>query len=114
MLFRIGRRLSSAKQRVRTAELAARADLLLAGVSDPVELETAIAEDERVTDAQLLVSAREQQKEDWLALGIFFLFLGGADAFVSAHLKDFPVQPEINANDTGVVEVGFKVPLGNW
>ena len=46
-----------------------------------------------------------------MALGIFFLFLGGADAYVSAHLAEFPGAVEINSTPTGGMEVGFSFPV---
>jgi hypothetical protein len=39
-----------------------------------------------------LVRDRENQREDWITLSIFWLFFSGADAFVAAHLQDFDVH----------------------
>ena len=88
-----------------------------ADVDPSVELITyrydALAEDPLVQDARSLVSARDQQFEDWLALGIFLAFLGGADAFVSAHLKDFPPPVELGVRPVGDrIEVGVSVRVG--
>jgi hypothetical protein len=46
-----------------------------------------------------------------MALGIFFLFLGGADAYVSAHLADFPGAVEVNAAPGGGMEMAVSVPV---
>lgn len=75
-------------------------------------LEEALAEDPHVEDLRGLENARSEQLEDWVALGVFFLFLGGADAYVSAHLADFPGAVEVNTNPSGGVEVGLSLPVG--
>jgi hypothetical protein len=75
-------------------------------------LEAALAEDPMVEDLRGLEEARKSQMEDWVALGLFFLFLGGADAYVSAHLADFPGAVEVNGNPIGGMEVGLSLPVG--
>jgi hypothetical protein len=69
-------------------------------------------EDPRVTEAQALVDTRGQQVQDWAALGIFIVLLSGADAFVSAHLMDFPEPLEIRVTprEFGRVELGVGIP----
>lgn len=76
------------------------------------DLEARLAEDPRVEDLRGLENARSEQLEDWVALSVFFLFLGGADAYVSAHLADFPGAVEVNTNERGAVEVGVSLPVG--
>lgn len=112
MLFRIHARLSSAVDQLDLVESDARTRLELAGVTDPEVQEDSLAADESVREARGLVGARQQQREDWIALGIFFVLLGGADAFVSAHLKDFPAEPVFNTDGQGRFELGLRVPLG--
>ena len=70
-----------------------------------------VEEDERVQAAQGVAEARSQQVQDWAALGIFILLLSGADAFVSAHLMDFPVPLQIDVQPQGRIEVGGKLPF---
>lgn len=43
-----------------------------------------------VADKQSLVRARVRQREDWITDLIFFTLASGVDAFVGAHLSDFP------------------------
>jgi len=105
-------RLSKAKDRRALWESVVTARLQAQGVEDPEELETSLAEDPMVEDLRGLEEARSEQLEDWMALGIFFLFLGGADAFVSAHLASFPAPVEIEATPAGGLEIGFSVPVG--
>lgn len=112
MLLRVRSRLASATARVEVLEEVETARLALAGIVDPVIVEDSLAANEEVADRRSLVRARQQQREDWLALGIFLILLGGADAYVSAHLKDFPAEPVFNATEDGRVEVGMRIPVG--
>jgi len=86
-------------------------DRLMADLVDPSDLSTAIEADEAVLDAVDLQQIRRQQREDWFAFSLFILFLGGADAFVAAHLADFPDALEISIRslpDRGA-ELAFRV-----
>ncbi len=113
MIFKTQSRLTLARNRRALQEGIVTRRLQAEGIEDPLELEAALAEDERVADLRGLEEARVSQREDWLALSIFFLFLGGADAFVSAHLANFPTPVEVNVNGDpgGRVEVGVSVPV---
>jgi len=68
---------------------------------------------EAEAEARGLAGVRAQQREDWIAFGLFMLVFGGADAFVSAHLADFPeaLETEIRASPQGGLEVGLSVKL---
>ena len=78
---------------------------------DPADLASAIDADPGVVNSLELEQIRRQQREDWFAFSIFFLLLCGADAFVAAHLADFP-EPLVVAirllPDMGA-EVGFSL-----
>ncbi len=113
MILKTSKTLGSARdiEAFRRAEAEAR--VVAAGETDPLEIEGLVDEDEVVQNAAELVELRSQQKEDWLAFGLFFLFFGGADAFVAAHLADFPQPLEAAIRplpDMGV-EVAFSVPF---
>jgi hypothetical protein len=114
MLLKSQSRLSLARDRRALWESVMTERFRAQGIEDPDELEEALAGDERVDDLRGLEEARASQREDWIALGIFFLLLGGADAFVAAHLADFPPPVEINVNGApgGRLEVGVSVPVG--
>ena len=102
----------TARRRQRMLEDAATAELLRAGVA-PEALEGELAADERIEDIRLLATARDEQMEDWVALLVFFVFFGGADAYVSAHLADFPVPLTVEpvAGPSGTAfEVGVSLP----
>jgi hypothetical protein len=60
-----------------------------------------------------LVRARRNEREDWITLSVFWFFFSGADAFVSAYLRDFDTHVEVAPAPTGGVQFGAAVPLGN-
>jgi hypothetical protein len=111
MILKTRYSLSRARDRNRLLEATTTARLQAAGITDPGELETALGEDPAVEDSRALVEARENQREDWVALGLFLLLLGGADAYVSAHLADFPAALEINTAPNGGMQIGVSLPL---
>ena len=55
------------------------------------------------------VDARRTQVEDWIAVLIFNHLFAGAEAFVSAHLQDFPTDLRVRAFPGGV-GVSFPLP----
>lgn len=59
-----------------------------------------------------LVRDRQNQREDWITLSIFWLFFAGADAFVAAHLQDFDVSVGAAPRPDGALELRATVPLG--
>jgi hypothetical protein len=111
MLVKTHTRLDLARNRRSLRESVLTERILASGVEDPVTVEELLAEDELLQDLAGLEEARGEQREDWMALAIFFLFLGGADAYVSAHLSDFPGAVEIDTNPSGGVEVGLSIPV---
>ena len=113
MLLRTRSGINGARDLVAVRSAAIERELLAAGVDDPAQIESALEGDEGVARARGLEAARQQQFEDWLALGIFTLFLSGADAFVSAHLQTFPADVTVvPVGDEGRVDVGLRVPVG--
>jgi hypothetical protein len=55
-----------------------------------------------------IVVAKRQEVQDWLVLWIFNHLFSGAEAFVSAHLQDFPKDLKIRAFPGGV---GISLPV---
>ncbi len=110
MLWKTDSRLRRAQERRRLLERTLEARLLASGMS-PAQARAAAAEDPRVQDLVSLERDRADQKEDWMALGIFLLFLGGADAFVSAHLADFPGALVVEPGPAGGVAFGVALPV---
>ena len=54
------------------------------------------------------VQAKRQQAQDWLILWIFNHLFAGAEAFVSAHLQDFPKELHVQPLPGGI---GVSVPI---
>lgn len=114
MMIRTRRRIGAARdvRELREAEVVD--ELAQRGVTSPDSIRVALENSESVDAAGDLVEAREQQFEDWLALGIFLFFLSGADAFVSAHLANFPEPVDVNARMVSprAVELQVAFPVG--
>jgi len=113
MILKSQSRLTLARNRLALQESVVTARLKAEGIEDPLELEEALAADERVEELRALEEVRSNHREDWIALGIFFLLVGGVDAFVSAHLADFPspVEVQVEGAPGGPVEVGLSIPV---
>ena len=117
LLGRTLRRLSMAKDARDLEETRLTQALGASGVADPDTIRALLDLDPTIDDARELVEARQQQLEDWIALGAFLVFLSGADAFVSAHLRDFPEPLEPSAEfapgPTGITaRFGISVGVG--
>jgi len=54
------------------------------------------------------LKAKRQEVQDWLVLWVFNHLFSGAEAYVSAHLQDFPADLKIRAIPGGI---GISVPL---
>lgn len=52
---------------------------------------------------------KRQEVQDWLILWIFNHLFAGAEAYVSAHLRDFPPELEVRAFPRGI-GVSFPLP----
>jgi hypothetical protein len=112
MMVKTARRRSSAEDLRALREAQLRADLAAEGITDEASIQTRLEADEEWAGADRLAGARQQQFEDWLAVGIFTVLLGGADALVSAHLQDFPDVTLTPTNDDGRMELKVSVPVG--
>jgi hypothetical protein len=74
-------------------------------------LPTAVRADPIGGGLQGLVRSREQQREDWIAWSIFWILASGIDAFVVAHLADFPAVIDFEPQAAGGVSLKVEVPL---
>lgn len=108
-LFRTRIRVGESQDRVRLREGILRARLDAEGITDPEEVQARFDEDPALTELRGLLDSRKDQQEDLVALGIFLLFLSGADAYVSAHLARFPDPLEIEG--APVAGGGFELGL---
>lgn len=112
MAFKTSRKLRVARNQVAIWEERVTAQLKRQGITDQDEVESELAGHEQVASLRGLVDAREEQREDWVAVGIFTLLMSGVDAFVSAHLQDFPDPLTVKGDPGGTVEVAIRVPVG--
>jgi hypothetical protein len=60
-----------------------------------------------------LVRARRNEREDWITLSVFWFFFSGADAFVSAYLRDFDRHVGVQPGPNGGAQLQVNVPLGH-
>lgn len=112
MLFKTVQKLDAVRSRVDFWEGRVTERLLAEGIVDPVEIATALDSDPDVVRTRNLAEGREEQREDWLAVTIFFLLVSGVDAFVSAHLQGFPEPLTVGTSYTGEgLELGLRIPV---
>lgn len=64
-------------------------------------------------DTRLLVRARKQQRQDWITYTLFFTFAAAVDAYVTAHLKDFPADVTARPSGDGGMSIGAHIPVGS-
>lgn len=113
MLFKTVKKLDAVRSRVDFWETRVTERLMSEGIVDPVEIATALDADPDVVRTRNLAEGREEQREDWMAVTIFFLLVSGVDAFVSAHLQGFPEPLTVGATHDGEgLQVGFRIPVG--
>ena len=79
--------------------------------SVPGLLDTAVRSDSLGADLVGLVDSREQQREDWIAWSIFWILASGVDAYVTAHLADFPAAIDVRPNPDRSLSVRLDVPI---
>lgn len=80
------------------------------GVMDPDSL-TFLAEGDPAVEAwDTLLDRRGDQVEDWVALSLFVMLLGAVDAFVSAHLMDFPEPLALDVGPRQGVPLDIRRP----
>ncbi len=113
MVFKTQQRLGVAQDQAALWEERVTAELMAQGITEFEALDAALQNDEQVARFRGLVDARQEQREDWLAVAIFTLLLSGVDAFVSAHLGDFPEPLTVEGDPGGgTVEVALRLPVG--
>ena len=114
-IIRTRRRISEVASRMNFRETLLHEELVTQGITDPNHIESALESDATLTDLKSLGESRSDQQEDLVAFGLFLLFLSGADAFVSAQLKDFPDPIAIEGGPTndGRLEIGLRLRLPN-
>lgn len=112
MVFKTWRKLGVARNQVALWEERVTARLMREGVTEQEDIDSRLEQHDEITRLRGLVDARREQREDWAAVAIFFLLMSGVDAFVSAHLQDFPEPLTVEGDPSGTISVAFRVPMG--
>jgi len=114
-LLRSRRRLHDVRDRMAFREGLLRGRLTAQGVTEPADIEAGLDADGALAELRALEDSRAAQQEDMVALGIFLVFLSGADAYVSAHLSRFPEPLDVGVVPAaqGRVEVVARITLPN-
>lgn len=80
-------------------------------LSDPVVFNATVDTSAIVEDIRNLVASREEQRQDWIAYTLFVTLASGVDAFVAAHLADFPATITTRPAPAGGMNIQVGIPL---
>jgi len=80
-------------------------------LADPFTFDAALESRTDVGDARKLVRARKQQRQDWIAYTLTFTMLSAVDAYVTAHLREFPADISASPTSGGGLSLRLDVPL---
>lgn len=79
-------------------------------LGDPIEFQRRIDEDTTVTGIRNVLNARKEQRQDWVTFTIFITMASAADAFVAAHLADFPGRISAEPRANGALQFKMTMP----
>jgi hypothetical protein len=79
--------------------------------SFPDSLQAAIDTTRGVVRARGLIDSRKQQRQDWITYTLVLTLASGVDAFVAAHLADFPATIDAEPRIGGGMELKLTVPF---
>jgi TM2 domain-containing membrane protein YozV len=79
---------------------------------DPDAYERALETYPGLTGMRGLVTARERHRQDWIVYTLVLTFASAIDAYVTAHLADFPAEVTASRSADNGVSVGVRVPVG--
>lgn len=80
-------------------------------LSEPEAFDSAVNATASVVDIQKLIDSRKEQRQDWIAYTIFLTLASGVDAFVAAHLSDFPATITTRPAPTGGMNIQVGIPF---
>lgn len=80
-------------------------------LQDPELFNAAVDTTETIEDIRRLIDSRKEQRQDWVAYTIFFTLASGVDAFVAAHLADFPATITTRPAPTGGMNIQVGIPF---
>jgi hypothetical protein len=111
MLVRTRSRLNDARDKHQAQRGLARDSISALPGADTTDIELRVDSVPAVIARNALVRSRERHMQDWITYTIFFTLASGVDAFVAAHLADFPVQIGTDPQADGSVDLKLSVPL---
>jgi hypothetical protein len=113
MLVRTNSRLHKAEEKLDTRVGVVRDSLIDAATApeDTAGLQARLDTTVLVNAERSLVTSRKRHMQDWITYTIFFTLASGVDAFVAAHLADFPAQIGTEPQLDGSVNLRLSVPL---
>lgn len=109
MLVRTNSRLNKAEEKLDARRQEARDSLI--AEQDTTNLEVRIDSVDAVIAANSLVRSRERHLQDWITYTLFFTLASGVDAFVAAHLADFPADVTAERRPNGATQLRVSVPF---
>jgi hypothetical protein len=81
-------------------------------VCDPLLFDQAVDTYPGLVGARSLVTSRERHRQDWIVYTLFFTFVAAADAYVTAHFADIPVDITTDRNPDGGIAIGLQFNVG--
>lgn len=121
MLVKTIGRLNDARVSARETEVLGRDSLYSAMAADtalarqlsvPTAFNETLLEFRGLADRQALASTRERHRQDWIVYTVVLTFAGAVDAYVAAHLKDFPGDITAAPMPGGGASLRVTVPVG--
>lgn len=79
----------------------------------PAAYDAALAAYPGLEGALNLVVSRQRHRQDWIVYTIFFTFAGAVDAYVAAHLRDFPADVTLTPEQAGGFRLELRIPTGS-
>ena len=83
-----------------------------ARLSDPVKFQAALDSLPSVIRIRRLIDSRKEQRQDWITYTLVFTLASGIDAFVAAHLANFPATIDAAPRVGGGANLQVRVPVG--
>jgi hypothetical protein len=81
-------------------------------LSDPARFQAALDSAPGVRQIRNLIESRKEQRQDWITYMLVFTLASGVDAFVAAHLANFPGSIDATPRVGGGANLEVRLPLG--
>jgi hypothetical protein len=80
--------------------------------NDPNAYDAALLTYPGLQGARDLAVSRQRHRQDWIVYTLVFTFASAIDAYVAAHLADFPVEVSATRARDGATALRFSMPVG--